>query len=226
MFGGDLDVYPIHVKWSPPSNVQATGREGSDSATQGRGWHATPGIDGPQRVQCSGGTWQRCSIWKSASRRRKWCLEDDRKKASHLPALSPCSYLGHWTLSGCMASFFAGGCTTFAVENNQRDGGLWNETKWKKKRKWKWPASQTPPIDGRASREEVKTMGNEPEQDMEPRGSLGNRENPGVVCVVHASSLARMCRDEDPALAKIWVQNKKRPASVLAPWQKSSRHSA
>lgn len=71
----------------------------------------------------------------------------------------------------------------------------------------------------RRKRHPSKAGLNEPEQDIEP-------ENPGVVCVVHAPSLARMCRDEDPALDKIWVQNKKRPASVLAPWQKSSRHSA
>lgn len=107
----------------------------------------------------------------------------------------------------------------FAVENNQETEVCGTRPSGRKKRKWKWPASKTPPVEGRTSREEAQTMRNEPEQDIEP-------ENPGVVCVVHAPSLARMCRDEDPALDKIWVQNKKRPASVLAPWQKSSRHSA
>lgn len=86
----------------------SAGSEGSNSATQGCGWYATPGIDDSQMVQCSGGTWHCCSIWESASRGPKWCLEDDGKKASHLPVLSPRSYLGHWTLSGCMASLFAG----------------------------------------------------------------------------------------------------------------------
>lgn len=195
----------------------SAGSEGSNSATQGCGWYATPGIDDSQMVQCSGGTWHCCSIWESASRGPKWCLEDDGKKASHLPALSPRSYLGHWTLSGCMASLFAGdlydGLPSRTIEVcGTRPSG-------RKKRKWKWPASKTPPVEGRTSREEAQTMRNEPEQDIKP-------ENPGVVCVVHAPSLARMCRDEDPALDKIWVQNKKRPASVLGPWQKSSRHSA
>lgn len=100
----------------------------------------------------------------------------------------------------------------FAVENNQETEVCGTRPSGRKKRKWKWPASRTPPVEGRTSREEAQTMRNEPGQDIEP-------ENPGVVCVVHAPSLARMCRDEDPALDKIWVQNKKRPASVLAPWQ-------
>lgn len=120
-----------------------------------------------------------------------------------------------WDIGPCRGAWPAcvrGVCTTVCRREQSGDGGLWNETKWKKKRKWKWPASRTPPVEGRTSREEAQTMRNEPEQDIEP-------ENPGVVCVVHAPSLARMCRDEDPALDKIWVQNKKRPASVLAPWQ-------
>lgn len=86
----------------------------------------------------------------------------------------------------------------FAVENNQETEVCGTRPSGRKKRKWKWPASRTPPVEGRTSREEAQTMRNEPGQDIEP-------ENPGVVCVVHAPSLARMCRDEDPALDKIWA---------------------
>lgn len=91
----------------------------------------------------------------------------------------------------------------FAVENNQETEVCGTRPSGRKKGSGNGQ---------RREREEAQTMRNEPEQDIEP-------ENPGVVCVVHAPSLARMCRDEDPALDKIWVQNKKRPASVLAPWQ-------
>lgn len=101
----------------------------------------------------------------------------------------------------------------FAVENNQETEVCGTRPSGRKKRKWKWPASRTPPVEGRTSREEAQTMRNEPGQDIEP-------ENPGVVCVVHAPSLARMCRDEDPALDKIWACF--RPSALA----KSSRHSA
>lgn len=150
----------------------------------------------------------RNGVWKTTGRR---LLTFQLSALARIWGIGPCR--------GAWPAWLRGVCTTVCRREQSGDGGLWNETKWKKKRKWKWPASKTPPVEGRTSREEAQTMRNEPEQDIEP-------ENPGVVCVVHAPSLARMCRDEDPALDKIWVQNKKRPASVLAPWQKSSRHSA
>ncbi|KAK0738060.1 hypothetical protein B0T18DRAFT_394418 [Schizothecium vesticola] len=95
----------------------------------------------------SGGTWQ-CCIWESASRGPKWCLEDDGKKASHLAALSPRSYLGHWILPGCMASLFAGGLCYDLPSRTIKRGRNWNGERRKRH----------PSMDGRTSREEAKKM--------------------------------------------------------------------
>lgn len=93
-----------------------------------------------------------------------------REEGFSPPSSQPSLVSGTLDPAGLHGQLVCGGSVRrFAVENNQETGFVEREVKKPKPRR-KWRASKTPPVDGRTSREEVKTMENEPERDMEPRG--------------------------------------------------------